>query len=61
MGKPGGKKGQRWEATESYQHPPDEINACMTCRLPDCYPSSVSCNLKILREQKLGRRIILKA
>jgi hypothetical protein len=55
-----GCKGERREITESYEHLKEEIDACLRCRLPDCRPAAIDCNLRRLREQKLGRRIKLK-
>ena len=58
-----GIKGERrWKVQggESYDHPPEEIAACMRCHLPDCKPTAIDCPLKMLREQKQGKKVRLK-
>lgn len=40
--------------------PQDEVNACITCHLPDCIPKHRECNLRQLLEQKHGKPVVLK-
>lgn len=56
-----GVKGERRDIQESYEHPKDEIEACLKCHLPDCRPAALDCALRRLREQRAGKRIRLKA
>ena len=43
-----------------YLDPKDEVEACVSCHLPDCIPKHRECNLKKLLEAKLQRPVVLK-
>lgn len=45
------RKSERRQAIVSEREldTPEEINACLTCVLPDCHPRSVKCQLHLLQ------------
>lgn len=42
---------------EWFETPKEEVDACLRCKLPDCMPTSKSCELRKLLEEKRGRKV----
>lgn len=45
---------------ESWEEPPERIEACMSCCLADCYPEHFACNLKAVGHTTKHRPVKVK-